>query len=750
MTTTDQRVLGIWLASLGRWCLPLLLVLALPLGCGGGGGEDRPPPPDPNASTSTGRGFVSIEGPTEASSFTTAESSIVLSGDAFISPDRFVCCSGSASDTAVTVSWSSSAGPTGQTTQSVDLCSFLFSFFLCDHTWSARIPLSVGVNVIRVHATDGGRNSATDTITVTRLPDSTPPTVVGITPFNGANLPVNWPVGVTFSELMDNSSITPATFALHDSNGISIPGTVTVTDRTATFEPHAFLAGSTIHTATVSTGVRDVAGNALAAAFVWTFETGSADLTRPTIAAVSPPAGSVCSAPDGELNVVFSEPVDRSSVTNLGVSPSFTLQDTTGGPPQTFTISGEVRLAHDGTAAVFDPAFSLQSSRSYTATLTTRIKDLAGSSLLSNMVWTFGIQPPGGGVGVWQPTATSGAPQNTWNHTAVWTGSEMITFGGHGSGGTAAAGGRYAPATDTWSSLPVGGPSARYGHVAVWTGSEMIVWGGFSTTGEVNDGSRYNPTTNAWTPVSVVGAPSGRSGATAVWTGIEMIVWGAGPGHAAYNPATDTWRPLNVVGAPDPIRFGHTAVWTGTRMIIWGGAPVNCGNGSCAPAVVTKGAIYDPVTDAWQAIGTTGEPSNRTSHSAVWTGTEMAIWGGNTSTYDDFYGRGENTGAFYDPSTATWRGISTVCGPAGRYGHSVAWTGSEMIVWGGFSLGSSGRIARNSGARYNPTTNSWQHLATANAPPVGDRQAGVWTGSQLIVWGGGVVSGPGTGGIYSP
>ena len=61
---------------------------------------------------------------------------------------------------------------------------------------------------------------------------------------------------------------------------------------------------------------------------------------------------------------------------------------------------------------------------------------------------------------------------------------------------------------------------------AVWTGTEMIIWGGvFDTTG-ASAGGRYNPATDSWTPTSTINAPSGREDHTAVWTGTEMIVWG--------------------------------------------------------------------------------------------------------------------------------------------------------------------------------------------------------------------------------
>ena len=69
-------------------------------------------------------------------------------------------------------------------------------------------------------------------------------------------------------------------------------------------------------------------------------------------------------------------------------------------------------------------------------------------------------------------------------------------------------------------------PSGRTDHTAVWSGGEMIVWGGFGASGVTKTGGRYNPDTNSWTDISRTHAPSARSGHTAVWTGSEMIVWG--------------------------------------------------------------------------------------------------------------------------------------------------------------------------------------------------------------------------------
>lgn len=223
----------------------------------------------------------------------------------------------------------------------------------------------------------------------------------------------------------------------------------------------------------------------------------------------------------------------------------------------------------------------------------------------------------------WGLMATTNQPAARIDHTVVWTGDEMIVWGGRNGFGSEIVygnGARYNPSTDTWHPVSaVGAPSARYGHTAVWTGTEMIVWGGSFR----DDGARYNPSTDTWAPLSASGAPSGRLGHVAVWTGTEMIVWGAYYGSTnsggRYNPATDVWRPTDSQCAPSG-RWLVPAVWTGTRMIVWGGALVN--------TYFADGAAYDPMTDTWEQIELTGAPSARGNHTAVWTGSEMVVWGG--------------------------------------------------------------------------------------------------------------------------
>lgn len=140
-------------------------------------------------------------------------------------------------------------------------------------------------------------------------------------------------------------------------------------------------------------------------------------------------------------------------------------------------------------------------------------------------------------------------------------------------------GGRYDPSTDSWTPTSiVGAPSGRIRHTAIWTGSMMVVWGGTDRDRVWKDsGGRYDPATDSWTPTSREdNVPLARSDHTAVWSGKEMIVWGGAESSflnsgGRYDPVADRWLPTSSAGAPST-RQGHSAIWTGRMMIVWGGS----------------------------------------------------------------------------------------------------------------------------------------------------------------------------------
>jgi hypothetical protein len=208
----------------------------------------------------------------------------------------------------------------------------------------------------------------------------------------------------------------------------------------------------------------------------------------------------------------------------------------------------------------------------------------------------------------------------------------MIVWGGAGLD-FYADGGRYDPATNVWTPLPlVGAPTKRTAHTGVWTGSEMIVWGGSDTASPFGDGGRYSPALDAWSPTSAAGAPTARFRHVAEWTGTEMLIWGgqdtfSGPlgTGARYRPDTDSWSPMTNTGAPTA-RTLLSSVWTGSELIVWGGAD------SMLPTVYFgTGARYRPEADTWSPTSTDGAPVERATPTLVWTGSEVLLWGGATT-----------------------------------------------------------------------------------------------------------------------
>jgi Galactose oxidase, central domain len=275
---------------------------------------------------------------------------------------------------------------------------------------------------------------------------------------------------------------------------------------------------------------------------------------------------------------------------------------------------------------------------------------------------------------------------------------------------------------DTWTPTSItNAPAARGVHTAVWTGSEMIVWGGYDGIVHLNTGGIYKPSVGSWVATSTTNAPEARDLQTVVWTGSEMVVWGGYPATntgGRYNPGTDSWVATSTTNAPVP-RYEHAAVWTANEMIIWGGFD----SGS---NYLNTGGRYNPSTDSWTPTSTTNAPSARSGHTAVWTGSDMIIWGG----AHDF--GISNTGGRYNRGTDSWTATSTTNALHARFFHTAVWTDSEMIVWGG----TNNLEQFNTGGRYNPGSDSWVATSTTNTSTGREFHTAVWTGNEMIVWGG--------------
>ena len=121
-------------------------------------------------------------------------------------------------------------------------------------------------------------------------PDVTAPTVSSVSPANNATgVPINAAMSAVFSEAIDPLTINGTTFELRDASNVLVGGSVSYNSgtRTATFTPSSVLAYSTLYTATLTGGgtdprIKDMAGNALAANYSWSFTTTSAPPPPPT------------------------------------------------------------------------------------------------------------------------------------------------------------------------------------------------------------------------------------------------------------------------------------------------------------------------------------------------------------------------------------------------------------------------------------------------------------------------------------
>ena len=193
--------------------------------------------------------------------------------------------------------------------------------------------------------------------------DSIAPTVSSTNPANNATgVAVNSVITVTFSEMMDASTITTATFTLD--NGVT--GTVTYADTTATFTQTGQLASNTTYTATITTNANDAAGNAMAANHEWTFTTaqplvGSLDTSFDT---------------DGKLTTAFGTGNDEATAialqsdgkivaaghSRIGTNKVFALTryNTDGSLDTSFDTDGKVTTAI-GTREDFSYAIAIQS-----------------------------------------------------------------------------------------------------------------------------------------------------------------------------------------------------------------------------------------------------------------------------------------------------------------------------------------------------------------------------------------------------
>ena len=379
--------------------------------------------------------------------------------------------------------------------------------------------------------------------------------------------------------------------------------------------------------------------------------------------------------------------------------------------PATSTSSSTTTIG-DSTTTTTPPEATTSTTSAPADTTPPTAATAAPATIPSTTTTTERPAPPT--VGTWReipvaPGQASGA--------VVWTDRELVAWSGRQTSGDYASGGvAYSPSTDEWRTFDHGPLSPRRSHESVWTGKEIIYWGGYAGTSNTAqaDGAAFDPSTNQWRRIA--DAPMARGGAHAVWTGTEMVVWGGSdrccpidsqpnsPTAAAYDPVANAWRQLpdvTVSGDGSPaftfavggtvaiFRAGHVVVLepgaSSWRELPWQPIPDSQCSSVGGPAGryaatrsgrlfswigrcrVENGGFLD-VPDGGEWIHLGAPPADLAS--VVAAGERLfALTGSPTSSIREL-----------DVADRVWRGPNEMPRPGASF-PVAAWTGSEVVLW---------------------------------------------------------------------
>lgn len=331
----------------------------------------------------------------------------------------------------------------------------------------------------------------------------------------------------------------------------------------------------------------------------------------------------------------------------------------------------------------------------------------------------------------------------------MWTGTEMLVWGGASGangGELHADGAAFDPAKRTWHLLPPAPLSPRTGQAAVWSGHEMLVWGGYTHVGAsafavTDSGAAYDPRSNRWQTLPSA-ALSPRADALGVWTGTAVLILGGHPAvttatrrgfgdGALYEPTTGRWTYL---AAPSHTG-GHPLDWVAaiqarSELLAWStwSATRYVGSSTYSQSGGTQLYSYAESAHRWQLLPAS-PASLPTVEDAIWTGREAIVRG-------ITYNCGACSGPFvpeatatYDPTNNTWSRLPP--DPLGGDGLGSAWTGAALFSFD--AGGIYGSVSPGAASVYDPTTNTWQR--TPSVPGGCDSAADpLWTGHQILMY----------------
>ena len=433
------------------------------------------------------------------------------------------------------------------------------------------LPSTVYTGTITIGATDvtGGSLAANVVWTFTT---GTIPQVTSTIPANGATgVPLNQKISATFSESMNSTTITMATFTVTGPGTTAVAGVVTyvAASNTAIFTPTANLTASTVYIATITNVAKSALGSPLAANYVWKFATGTTTQgSLPTIISTIAVNGATAVPINQKVSAIFSTAMNAATINGT----TFTLT----GPGMT-AVAGSVTYAAGSNTALFMPTANLAPSTTYTATVTTGAQDLAGNALGAGAVpnpWTF---TTGTAASTTAPTITLTNPANVatnvqLNATVNATFSEAMdpttlttaTFTLTAPPGATLVTGTvsYAPATDIATFTPTSqlAPSTEY--TATVTTGAKDTFGNALAAGPVPNPWTFTTGTAAGLQPINLGSLStfGAFGGTAGMTnqGINTEINNGNIATTAVSTAVTGFHDTTLPGSPPPCSYTET------------------------------------------------------------------------------------------------------------------------------------------------------------------------------------------------
>lgn len=205
--------------------------------------------------------------------------------------------------------------------------------------------------------------------------DTTSPTVVNTFPVhNSLNVSLNSVIVATFSEAIDPSTVNAQNIILQDNEATEIKGSLVYTGTSALFKPTENMITGEFYTVTITTQVKDLAGNGLSEDDIWSFTTGAGlDTFSPQVIMVSPLDGEQNVSLDAALAVSFNEPIMPFEHGHIDGRP--------------------VKVSFDASYKIVSlrPTDGLSPRKTYTASIL--VSDMAQNLMPETFSWSFTTSP---------------------------------------------------------------------------------------------------------------------------------------------------------------------------------------------------------------------------------------------------------------------------------------------------------------------------------------------------------------------